>query len=41
MAETQPKLLQEYEDGIDVAAKYCNRVHEKKTKPDDEHGSGS
>ena len=32
MAETEPKLLQEYEEGIDVAAKYCNDAN--RTKPD-------
>lgn len=32
MAETEPKLLQEYEEGIDVAAKYCNNAN--RTKPD-------
>ncbi|CAB3979100.1 dual specificity phosphatase 22 isoform X1 [Paramuricea clavata] len=45
MAETDPKLLQEYEEGIDVAAKYCNTAHENRTKPDSKpddgfHGAG-
>lgn len=33
MAEKEPKLLQEYDDGIVIAAKYCNNAQEKRTKP--------
>ena len=43
MAETEPKLLQEYDEGIDVAAKYCNTAHDSKpdSKPEDGfHGAG-
>lgn len=39
MAESEPKLLQEYEEGIDVAAKYCNSA--PRTRPGNKSDNGS
>ncbi|XP_028409928.1 dual specificity protein phosphatase 22-B-like [Dendronephthya gigantea] len=43
MAETEPKLLQEYEEGIDVAAKYCNAAPRTShgNKPDDSNSDSA
>jgi hypothetical protein len=43
MAEKDPKLLQEYEEGITVAAKYCTSAENRTkpdSKPDDVQGAG-
>ena len=43
MAEKDPKLLQEYEDGITVTAKYCTSAENRNkpdSKPDDVRGAG-
>jgi hypothetical protein len=43
MAKSEPKLLQEYDDGINVAAKYCNTQNRTKpdSKPDDDSSQGT
>ncbi len=43
MAEKDPKLLQEYEEGITVAAKYYTSAENRTkpdNKPDDVQGAG-